>query len=142
MILVIGGGRIASHKISFLEQFTRNISVVALEVSDDIKEKGYSFKEKPYEKTDLEGAFLVYACSNNRTLNQQIKLDTETLGILTNVVDNPSLCDFVSPAIHKREHITIAVGSNGQEVCRAIAVRNKIRENLESDSDVFYQPIN
>jgi len=140
-IVIIGGGRIASHKISFLEQFTKNISVVALEVCETIKEKGYSFKEKLYEKSDLQGAFLVYACTNIRNLNQQIKLDAETLGILTNVVDNPGLCDFVSPAIYKRGHITVAVGSNGQEVHRAIAVRNQIRQHLESNSEVFYKPI-
>jgi precorrin-2 dehydrogenase/sirohydrochlorin ferrochelatase len=141
-ILVIGGGRIANHKISFLEQFTQNISVVALDVCDELISKGYSFNKKPYQKSDLEGAFLVYACTNIRKLNQQIKLDAESLGILTNVVDDPSLCDFVSPAIYKRNHITIAVGSNGQEVRRAIAIRNKIRESLEKDSDVFYNPIN
>ena len=141
-ILVIGGGRIASHKINFLEQFTKNISVVALDVCDNIKSKSYSFIEKPYEKSDLEGAFLVYACTDIRELNQQIKNDAETLGILTNVVDDPGLCDFISPAIYKRGHITIAVGSNGQEVRRAIAVRNHIREDLESNDEIFYKTIN
>ncbi len=134
-ILIIGGGRIANQKINLLEQFTRNISVVALEVCEELKVKGYSFEEKPYEKSDLEGAFLVYACTNNRTLNQQIKSEAETLGILINVVDDPGLCDFVSPAIYKHGHMTVAVGSNGQEVRRAIAIRNMIREKLESDGD-------
>jgi precorrin-2 dehydrogenase/sirohydrochlorin ferrochelatase len=138
-VLLIGGGRIASHKIGFLEQFTKNISVVALEVIDSIKTKGYSFKEKPYDKSDLEGAFLVYACTNIVELNQRVKADAESLGILTNVVDNPKLCDFVSPAIYKHNHITIAIGSNAQEVYRSIAVRNKIREMLEKDPAVFYQ---
>lgn len=141
-ILVIGGGRIASHKINFLEQFTKNIFVIALDVCVEIKAKGYSFKEKLYEKSDLEGAFLVYACTNIRELNSQIKIDADNLGILTNVVDNPGLCDFISPAIYKCDHITIAVGSNGQEVRRAIAVRNKIKETLKSDNDVFVNPIN
>lgn len=136
-ILVIGGGRIASHKISFLEQFTQNISVVALEVCDGIKAKGYSWVEKPYEIADLEGAFLVYACTSIRELNQRIKTDGESSGILTNVVDNPGLCDFVSPAIYKHGHITVAVGSNAQEVRRAIAIRDKIKENLENDTEIF-----
>ena len=138
-VLLIGGGRIASHKIGFLEQFTKNISVVALEVIDSIKTKGYSFKEKPYDKSDLEGAFLVYACTNIVELNQRVKADAESLGILTNVVDNPKLCDFVSPAIYKHNHITVAVGSNAQDVYHSIAVRNKIREMLEKDPAVFYQ---
>ncbi len=136
-IVVIGGGQIASHKISFLEQFTGNISVAALEVCESIKTKGYTYQEKPYEKSDLEGAFLVYACTNINELNMLIKTDAETLGILTNVVDNPCMCDFVSPAIYKRDHITVAVGSNGQDVRRAIAIRNKIKENLENDTDLF-----
>jgi precorrin-2 dehydrogenase/sirohydrochlorin ferrochelatase len=138
-ILVVGGGRVANHKISFLEKFTGNITVVALEVCNTIKAKGYSFKEKPYEKSDLEGAFLVYACTNISELNCRIKLDAKTLGILTNVVDNPGLCDFVSPAIYKRDHFTIAVGSNGQDVHGAIKVRNKIKEIIENDSNVFFR---
>lgn len=140
-ILIIGGGRIASHKIGFLEQFTRNITLVALEVIDSIKAKGYEYKEKAYEKFDLEGAFLVYACTNIVELNQQVKADAESLGILANVVDNPKLCDFVSPAIYKHNHITVAVGSNAQEVYRSIAVRNKIKEWLEEDSEVLYQSV-
>lgn len=140
-ILLIGGGRIASHKIGFLEQFTSNISIIALDVIDIIKEKGYSYIEKEYEKSDLIGAFLVYACTNIIELNLKVKSDAESMGILTNVVDNPAYCDFVSPAIYKHDHITIAVGSNAQEVHRSIAVRNKIKEYLEHDPAIFYQPV-
>ncbi len=140
-ILIIGGGRIAGHKIGFLEQFTSKITIVALEVIDSIKEKGYHCSEKAYEKSDLEGAFLVYACTNIIELNLKVKSDAESLGILTNLVDNPKYCDFVSPAIYKREHITVSVGSNAQEVHRAIAVRNKIRDFFELDPSVFYQPL-
>ena len=140
-ILLIGGGRIAGHKIGFLEQFTRNISLVAIDVIDSIKAKGYAYQEKPYEKSDLEGAFLVYACTNITELNLRVKADAESLGILTNVVDNPKHCDFVSPAIYKHNHITVAVGSNAQDVYRSIAVRNKIKQWLEEDSEVLYQPV-
>ena len=140
-ILLIGGGRIAGHKIGFLEQFTRNISLLAIEVIDSIKAKGYAYQEKPYEKSDLEGAFLVYACTNITELNLRVKADAESLGILTNVVDNPKHCDFVSPAIYKHNHITVAVGSNAQDVYRSIAVRNKIKQWLEEDSEVLYQPV-
>ena len=140
-ILLIGGGRIASHKLGFLEQFTRNISIVALEVLDSIKEKGYEYREKAYEKSDLEGAFLVYACTNLIDLNLQVKADAESLGILANLVDNPKHCDFVSPAIYKRDHMTVAVGSNAQDVYRSVALRNKIKEYLEHDPAIFYQSV-
>jgi len=132
-ILLIGGGRIASHKIGFLEQFTSEISVVALEVIDAIKNKGIHYTEKEYEKSD--------ACTNIVELNLRVRVDAQSLGILVNLVDNPTYCDFVSPAIYKRDHITVSVGSNALEVHRAIAVRNKIKEYLEHDPSVFTQSV-
>ncbi len=139
-ILLVGGGRIASHKIGFIEQFTKNITVVALEVLDTIKQKGIRFTEKAYEKSDLDGYFLVYACTNIVELNQRVKEDAESLGILCNVVDNPVLCDFVSPAIYKNGHYTVAVGSNAQDVYKSIEIRDRIKEYLSNDPTVFSQP--
>jgi precorrin-2 dehydrogenase/sirohydrochlorin ferrochelatase len=139
-ILIIGGGKVACHKIKCIQQFSNNIFVIALEVNKDIKAKGIPYVEKPYEKSDLKGAFLVYACTNIIELNSQIKTDTESLGILTNVVDNPVLCDFISPAIFKRENYTIAVGSNAENVNKSIAIRDKIKEILENDPSIFSKP--
>jgi siroheme synthase-like protein len=136
-ILLIGGGRIAYHKIGFLEQFADSISVVALEVCSEIKQKGIPFIEKLYEKDDLKGAFLIYACTNIKDLNKQVKKDAEELGILCNVVDNPPLCDFVSPAIYKHGVYTVACGSNAQDVYKSIEIRNKIKEFLEHDLTIF-----
>ena len=136
-ILIIGGGRIALHKIGFLKQFADIISIVAIEVIDQIKKNCIPFTEKAYDKSDLEGAFLVYACTNIKELNQQVKNDAAELGILCNVVDNPPLCDFVSPAIYKNGIYTVACGSNAQDVYKSIEIRNKIKEFLEHDLTIF-----
>lgn len=136
-IVVVGGGRIAVHKIQLLARFTRNITVVAPEISEEIIVGGYTCRQKLYEKTDLTGAFLVYACTNLSDLNRRIKTDAESLNILANVVDDPALCDFVSPAIYQHEHLTVAVGSDGREVRRAIALRDTIKNYLENESDYF-----
>jgi len=139
-VLLIGGGKIASHKIGFLEQFSNNLFVLAPEVCDQIKAKGIPYIEKPYESSDLTGAFLVYACTNINELNRQIKTDAESLGILTNITDNPGLCDFVSPAIYKHDNYTVAVGSDAQNVNKSIAIRDKIKEIFENDPAIFYKP--
>ena len=136
-ILIIGGGRIANHKIGFLDQFTNNITVIGIEVIEAIKNRGLTFFEKPYEKSDLEGYFLVYACTNIIELNKQVKNDAKELGILCNVVDNPKLCDFVSPAIYKHGIYTVAVGSNAQDVFKSVEIRNKIKEQLDNDTSIF-----
>lgn len=136
-ILMVGGGRIASHKIELLWPFTQNITVVAPEILPEVRNKGIELREKPFDESDLEGIFLVYTCTNLRELNAAVREAAHRRGILVNVVDNPVLCDFVSPAIIKDGHMTIAVGSNAQNVHKAIAWRNIIREGIGHGSIVL-----
>lgn len=130
-ILFVGGGNIAMHKIQTVELYTRNITVVAPEIHDELKNKGFELVCKEYEETDLDGFFLVYAATDNIEVNQRIKRDAAARGIMVNVVDNRELSDFISPAIFKDEEMTIAVSSNGQNVKKAVALRNRIREMLK-----------
>jgi len=127
-ILIIGGGQVAFHKIKFITPFTQNIEIIGREVCDEVKSSGIAWKEQPYSKECLEGAFLVYAATNDLEVNLQVKKDGNDMGLLVNLVDNPSQCDFVSPAIFKQDNMTVAVGSNGQDVMKAIKWRNIIRD--------------
>lgn len=131
-ILIIGGGKVATHKAQIINRFIDNVVVVSPEFTDEILQLPFKFIKKEYEKTDLEGAFLVYVCTENHTLNESIKKDAENLNILTSVCDAPLLCDFVSPAIHKEGHLTIAVSSNAQNVHQSIKVRNSITELIQN----------
>lgn len=132
-ILLVGGGRIAYHKILSLLQYTDNIHIVALEVSKQIKSTGIAFQEKAYDAHDLIDSILVYACTNIGELNLQVLNDAHKRGILVNVVDNPEKCDFVSPAIYKKDYLSVAVTSNAQDVYESIQLRNHIKSLLEND---------
>jgi precorrin-2 dehydrogenase/sirohydrochlorin ferrochelatase len=127
-ILLIGGGKVATHKGQIIARFAQNVTVIAPEFTEEIKSLPFSFIEKTYHPSDLEGYFLVYVCTGEHELNEQIKADAEQLGILTSVCDAPMLCDFVSPAIHKSGHITISVASNAQNVYKSVEIRNQITE--------------
>jgi precorrin-2 dehydrogenase/sirohydrochlorin ferrochelatase len=139
-ILLIGGGKVALHKIESLTKYANNIFVLSREVHHAIKESGIAYIEKDYDSTDIEGSLLVYACTNNHELNNQIKTDCHRANILVNVVDNPSECDFVSPAIHKDSNISIAVSSNGQDVHKSIRIRNFIRKTLSENDNLLQNP--
>ena len=130
-ILFVGGGNIAMHKIQTVELYTRNITIIAPEIHDELKNKGFELVCKEYEEKDLDGFFLVYAATDNIEVNRRIKRDAAARGIMVNVVDNRELSDFISPAIFKDEEMTIAVSSNGLNVKKAVAWRNRIREMLE-----------
>ena len=132
-ILLIGGGKVALHKIESLQKYSSNLVILAKVVHPEIKKSGFKYIEKEYEKSDILDSLLVYACTDIRELNAQIKKDCEEIGKLVNVVDNPKLCDFVSPAIFRKSNMSIAVSSNGQDVYKSIRVRNSIRQIFQHD---------
>ena len=127
-ILLVGGGKVATHKGGIMARFVSNVTVISPDFTDEIRQLPFTFIEKEYEKRDLQGFFLVYVCTGDHDLNSRIKADAEELDILTSVCDAPMMCDFVSPAIHKEGHVTISVASNAQNVYQSVSIRNQITQ--------------
>jgi precorrin-2 dehydrogenase / sirohydrochlorin ferrochelatase len=131
-ILIIGGGKVALHKVESIERFTHSIKIVAPEVLPEIRQRSFiEVVEKEYEPSDLKGHLLVYAATDNHDLNSQIRCDARGYRCLVNVVDKPSNCDFISPAIYKKDGMTVAVSSNGENVYGSIHWRNEIKRLVE-----------
>lgn len=127
-VLLIGGGKVATHKAEILSRFTKRITIVAKEIGDDLKDKGFTLVGKAYEPSVLDGHHIVYICTNDHELNRTITKDAHDKGLLVNVCDKPADSDFVSPAVSINGNITIAVGSDSEDVKRSIRIRNRINE--------------
>ena len=134
-ILIIGGGQSAWKKIRILQRFGANLEVVAENIIDEILASGITCFRKRYEKSDLKGYLMLFSCTNNEELDRQIAIDGREAGVLVNIHDKPSLCQFVSPAIYKDGNITVAVSSNAQDVYESIRLRNLIQEFLEKEKE-------
>jgi len=130
-ILIVGGGQDAFKKLKILQRFKADVEVLALKVCNEIKESGFKFYETAYHKRYLKKYLMLYSCADNRELDQQIVKDCYKAGVLVNIHDKPELCQFVSPAIYKHGNITIAVGSNGENVYESIRIRNLIQNKLQ-----------
>lgn len=131
-ILIIGGGQSALKKIRILQRFGANLEVVAENIIEEVYETGVKCIRKSYESNDLKGFLMLYSCTNNVMLDHKIAQDGREAGVLVNIHDKPELCQFVSPAIYKNGNITVAVGSNAQDVQESIRLRNLIQEFLEN----------
>ena len=129
-ILIIGGGESAYKKLMILKRFNANVEIIALEVSDKIKAAGVPYFETAYQKELLKGYLMLYSCTNNEWLDNQILKDGTEMGVLVNIHDKPELCQFVSPAIFKHGKFTVAVGSNAEDVYESIRIRNLLGEFL------------
>jgi siroheme synthase-like protein len=133
-ILIIGGGKVASHKLAGIKCYSENITVLAPDVNEDIiKDPELRTVIKYFEKSDLQNFDIIYACTNDHETNTLIKKDAVSMGKLVNVADNPELCDFISPAIHREGIMTVAVCSNARDVKGSINLRNRIKDFLQND---------
>jgi siroheme synthase-like protein len=132
-ILIVGGGKVATHKAQILSRYTDSATVIAPQVSEEMRALPFRIVEKAFEPTDLQGVTLLFVCTGDHALNHEIRALAHERHILTSVCDDPEACDFISPAIHREGSLTIAVASDGKDVKRSIRVRNEIKEAIEND---------
>lgn len=118
LCLVVGGGVIASRKITSLLEFNANITVLAPKISARIEElhkKGeIKVIKHSYSRDFLHGFKIVFCATNDHQLNQSVYDDCVREGIFINVADNPPLCDFILPANIKRGDLSISISSQGK----------------------------
>ncbi|TCD48241.1 bifunctional precorrin-2 dehydrogenase/sirohydrochlorin ferrochelatase [Chlorobium sp. N1] len=129
-ILFVGGGALAMHKLQAVLRFDADVTVLAPGVDDEVRRSGARLLLKAYEPSDLEGFFLVYACSEDGELNRRVLADAEARGVLCNIVDNREDSSFISPALFRHDAMTVAVSSDGRNARRSVEWRNAIREFL------------
>lgn len=130
-ILIIGGGKDAFKKLQILQRSDAEVEVLAKEVCQEIKDSGVKYVEEAYHKKYLPGYLMLYSCTNNEVLNQQIVEDGKEARVLVNIHDQPALCQFVSPAIYRHGDVVVAVSSNGQNVYESIRIRDLIKQKLQ-----------
>lgn len=113
--LVVGGGRIAFHKVKVLKDFGIQIMVAAPVIIPEIQEmKGIICCEKQFEKKDLEGHDIVIAATDDKELNHRISQACREEKIPVNAVDQPEDCSFIFPAYLKEGEVVAAFSSGGQ----------------------------
>lgn len=128
--VIIGGGEIAARKAALLIEAQGKVHVVAPEISSAMQtlvadNKG-SIKQGRYQDSDLDGAHLVIAATDDEALNQAVSVAAQQRQIPINVVDNPALCSFILPAIVDRSPIVVAVSSGGQSPVLTRLIRGKL----------------
>ncbi|MEZ2720024.1 siroheme synthase CysG [Paenalcaligenes hominis] len=133
-VLVVGAGEVAYRKIELLCQAGAQIKIIAqhlgVEVQALVDEGKASWWKKEFQDNDVNQAVLTIAATNNADLNQQVALAGETYLRLVNVVDDPTLCQFIVPAIVDRSPVQIAISTGGAAPVLARQIRQKLEQEL------------
>ena len=129
--LVIGAGEIAARKISLLIKADAKITVIAEKfcrsVLDIASDYPLTLEEKSFTETDITDDYhLIISATNDLSLNEMVAKIANDKKILVNVVDSPTLCSFIFPAIIDRSPIVAAISSGGASPVLARLLRAKI----------------
>ncbi len=135
--VVIGGGSLATRKVEALCRCGADVHIVSPSFCDILsKRTDVTLHQKEYDKSDIEGAVLAFACTDDNELNRRIAEDCKQERVLCNVVDDPEWCDFTVPAVLKRGPIQIAVGTGGASPYLA----GRLRDLIAGWLDRAYEP--
>jgi len=129
--VVIGGGDVAARKIELLLKTTKRITVISPELSVSVKrlveEHQLSLLAREYASGDLQSFNLAIAATDITSINQAVAKEGNDLNMLLNVVDEPELCSYITPAIIDRDPMIVAMSSSGKS---PILIR-MLREQIE-----------
>ena len=116
--LVVGGGAVARRKTEALLRSGASIRLVAPEISVDLQtlviEKQGELLSRNFQPTDLDGVVLVIAATDDERVNQQVSALAAQARLPVNVVDQPDLSTFITPAVVDRSPVVVAVSSGGK----------------------------
>jgi precorrin-2 dehydrogenase / sirohydrochlorin ferrochelatase len=134
LVLVVGGGAIASSKIPSLRSAGARVTIIAPKLSGDLAElvrrREITWLPKLFEPPDLNGIFLVIAATNSRELNASVFAEADARNILCNAVDDVDHCHFYYGSIVQRGDLQIAISTNGKSPALAQRLRRELQEQF------------
>ncbi|PLW67193.1 siroheme synthase CysG [Pseudohalioglobus lutimaris] len=129
-VLLVGAGSIATRKARLLLRAGSDLTVVAPEITDELKQllasHGGTWQPQVYRETDLHGRYLVIAATPDAAINAQVSAQAQSLNIPVNVVDAPELCTFIFPSIVDRDPLIVAISSSGTSPVLARQLRHRL----------------
>jgi precorrin-2 dehydrogenase/sirohydrochlorin ferrochelatase len=129
-VVVVGGGTVGARKARDLVSAGASVTLVARKAGEAAEAEGAELLREPYRPEHLEGAALVFACTDDREVNARVAADARARGALVNAADQPEDCDFFVPATAGDGGVVVAVGTGGASPALAGRLARRLAEAL------------
>ena len=140
-ILIVGGGPAAEAKLRTLLKTEAVLRVVADEISPEITRWAEQGKlehvARDFTSKDFDGVSLVYAATEDDTLNGEIADMAAAQQIPANAADYKDACRFITPALVDRAPVTISIGTAGTSPALARALKADLETRLPPETGKF-----
>ena len=131
-VIVIGGGEVAERKVASLSGTGAAITVISPDLTPELfslsKSNAIAWQERSYVRGDCSNAALVLSATNDPAISRAVWEEAMETGVLVNTADQPSLCDFIMPAVVRRGELAVAISTGGASPALAATLREKLSE--------------
>lgn len=128
--LVVGGGTIATRKVSSLLECGAHVVVVAPRLCEELQvlRSQLEYLERNFVREDLENCALVFACTNNEELNSQIAELARAENLWCQVASDASQSTLHSAATVRRDKICIGITTGGGSPALAKLLKEEVEK--------------
>lgn len=130
-VVVVGGGRVAARRVPALRAADADVLVVAPALHPDLAALEPAVRLRPFRPDDLDGAWLVFACTDDPVVNVDVAAAAEVRGVFCVRADDAAAGTARTSAVLTRDGLTVAV-NGGDDPRRAVALRDAIGAALDT----------
>ncbi len=116
-VLIVGGGNIACDKLKKMLDFTKNIKIIAPNLTEETKEvideNSLLYELREYMVGDIKGHDIVIVGVDDLDLQKAIYSECKKSRVLCNCVDFIECCDFIFPSYIKDGDLVVAISTSG-----------------------------
>jgi siroheme synthase-like protein len=112
-VVLVGGGPVASAKLTQLLAAGADVHVVAPEIHEDIVKAGVAISRRQFVPADLDGAWLVVAAATP-DVNRIVAAAAEERQLFVNAVDDPANASAFLSGVVRRDGVTLAISTSGE----------------------------
>jgi len=139
--IVIGGGNVATRKTLTLLQDGGIVTVISPVINEELHKLAndgrVTWKQRQYQRGDLQAAFLAFAATNSKEVNRQVCSEAEQQGVLVNSIDDSDLCDFIVPSRVDRGKLQIAISTSGASPALTKSIRQELETIFGDEYELF-----
>ena len=135
--VVVGAGSVGRRKVVSLHQAEAVVTLVDPDMPDKLDLPPVTIIEEPYRPEHLQGAAMVFVCTDNRELNARVARDARAAGPIVNAADQNEDCDFFAPATIQDGDVIVAVGTGGASPALSALLKRILKTALPENIGQF-----
>ncbi len=140
-VVIIGGGEQAAQKARLMLKTDAQLVLLAHQLEPELQDLAVSGRAHHHGAAiavaDIQGAAMAFVATGCPGMDAALQDIVRAAHVPVNVVDQPALCDVITPSIVDRDPVVVAIGTEGTAPVLARSIKTRVEEMLDPSLGAF-----